>query len=87
MNWDIEEDQSGGFSIGDGQAVVIFKEVSDHYWIFEFSNANDKAFVLSGRPWLFDQHLLVLHEFNGFTPPSQMDFTHSLFWVQLHELP
>lgn len=66
---------------------VVFKEFEDHHWIFEFSDLHDKDKVLLGRPWLFDWHLLILHELDGPTPPTQMVFTHSPFWVQIHDLP
>ncbi|GLT77192.1 hypothetical protein SLA2020_488010 [Shorea laevis] len=67
--------------------AVVFKEVQHHLWIFEFSEIIDKEKVLSGRPWLFDRYLLVIHEFDGITPPAQIAFTHSPFWVQLHGMP
>ncbi|GLT62155.1 hypothetical protein SLA2020_348130 [Shorea laevis] len=67
--------------------TVIFKEVQDHLWIIEFSDGNDKDKVLSGRPWLFDRSLLVLHDFDGITPPSQISFSHSPFWIQIHDMP
>jgi hypothetical protein len=29
----------------------------------------------------------VLNEFNESIPPSQIEFNHSLFWVQVHDMP
>ncbi|GLT69909.1 hypothetical protein SLA2020_420210 [Shorea laevis] len=66
---------------------VEFKEVQDHLWIFEFSDVLDKDKVLQGRPWQFDRYLLILHEFDGVTPPAQIVFSHSPFWIQLHGMP
>lgn len=54
---------------------------------FKFSEKADKRRVLAGRPWSFDQQMLVLNEFDGKTPPSQMAFTHSPFWIQVHDMP
>jgi hypothetical protein len=34
--------------------VVIFKEVQDNIWLFEFVERSDKERVLAGRPWSFD---------------------------------
>ena len=42
---------------------------------------------MDGRPWSFDHQLLVLQEFDGKTHPSQMVFTQSIFWVQIHDMP
>ncbi|XP_059429026.1 uncharacterized protein LOC132162821 [Corylus avellana] len=66
---------------------VIFKELDDNIWLFEFEDVDGLRRVLEGRPWSFDRHILVLNEFNGSTPPSQMAFTHSPFWVQIHDMP
>jgi hypothetical protein len=66
---------------------VIFKELQDNCWLFEFSGNEDKRRVLEGRPWSFDRFVLVLNEFDGKTPPSQMQFRHSPIWVQIHDMP
>lgn len=66
---------------------VLFKEVLDNVWVFEFEEIADKRRVLEGRPWSFDRQILVLQEFDGTTPPSQLVFSHSPFWVQVHEMP
>jgi hypothetical protein len=67
--------------------TVVFKELQDHLWLFEFSDAGDKRRVLAGRPWAFDRQILVINEFDGKTPPSMMDFTSTPIWVQVHEMP
>jgi hypothetical protein len=47
---------------------VIFKELHDNLWLFEFSDGEDRRRVLKGRPWSFDRHVIVLKEFDGKTP-------------------
>lgn len=66
---------------------VEFKEIQEHLWLFEFSHERDKDKVLLGRPWLFDRHLVIIHEFDGSISPAQLVFSHSPFWVQIHDLP
>jgi hypothetical protein len=66
---------------------VVFKELQDNLWLFEFADIEDKERVLAGRPWTFDRQILVINEFDGKTPPSQMEFMHSPFWIQVHDLP
>lgn len=67
--------------------MMSFREVLDQLWIFEFFDLADKEKMLRGRPWSFDRILLVLNDFTGNTPPSQIAFTHSSFWVQVHNMP
>jgi hypothetical protein len=66
---------------------VVFKELQDNLWLFEFADIEDKERVLAGRLWSFDWQILVINEFDGKTPPSQMEFMHSPFWIQVHDLP
>jgi hypothetical protein len=67
--------------------TVVFKELQDKLWLFEFSDAIDKRRVLAGRPWAFEWQILVIDDFDGKTPPSQMIFTSTPIWVQVHDLP
>jgi hypothetical protein len=53
---------------------VIFKEIEDNMWIFEFTKQEDKKRVMAGRPWSFDRQLIVLNDFDGRVPTSQIDF-------------
>ena len=67
--------------------VVKFKELKDNIWLFEFADENDKRRVMEGRSWSFDKQIVVLNEFDGSTKPSQMEFMHSTFWIQAHDMP
>ena len=53
---------------------VKFKELCDNIWLFEFTNDADKKRVMEGRPWTFNRQILVLNEYNGNIPPSQLEF-------------
>ncbi|XP_059429320.1 uncharacterized protein LOC132163147 [Corylus avellana] len=66
---------------------VKFKELRENTWLFEFNDDVDKRRVLDGRPWSFDGQILVLNEFDGNTPPSQLEFNQSPFWIQVHDMP
>lgn len=66
---------------------VVFKELQENLWLFEFSDNEDKRRVMEGRSWSFDRHILVLNEFDGTTPPPHMKFDHSPIWVQVHDMP
>lgn len=66
---------------------IFFKEIQETIWLFEFTEAKDKQRVLDGRPWSYDRSLLVINDFDGRTPPSQMDFSFSPIWIQIHDMP
>lgn len=66
---------------------IIFKEIQENLWVFEFFESDDMRRVLEGRPWSFERYILVLNNFMGSVPPSQMAFTQSPFWVQIHDIP
>jgi hypothetical protein len=66
---------------------VKFKDLKDNIWLYEFSDLVDKRRVMDGRPWSFDRQILVLNEFDGSTPPSQLEFNRSPFWIQAHDMP
>lgn len=38
------------------------------------------------RPWLFDKQVLVLKDFEGYTPLHQMKFGIESFWLRIHNL-
>ena len=42
---------------------------------------------MDGKPWPFDKQILVLNEFDESTLPSQLEFNHSPFWVQVQDMP
>jgi hypothetical protein len=66
---------------------VVFKELQDNLWLFEFDEEDDKNRVMAGRPWSFNRHILVSNEFDGQCPPFQMTFMHSPVWIQIHDMP
>lgn len=49
---------------------VIFRELQEKIWLFEFVDEADKRRVMVGRPWSFDRHILMLNEFEGGVSPS-----------------
>lgn len=66
---------------------VVFKELNDNLWLFEFTEVDDKRRVMEGRPWSFDRQALILNDFDGNTPLSLMQFNLAPIWVQVHDMP
>ena len=65
---------------------VTSKEIFDNVWLFEFMDGEDKRQVLKGRLWSFDRRVIVLEDFDGTMPPTQMQFEYSPFWIQVHDM-
>lgn len=69
------------------EGSISFKELQDNLWIFKFFDEEIKQRLMIGRPCLFDRQVLALNDFDGLKPPSQMDFSHSPCWIQVHDMP
>ncbi|XP_021761808.1 uncharacterized protein LOC110726645 [Chenopodium quinoa] len=66
---------------------LIIRTLSPNLYVFQFFHWRDKEKVLTGRPWCFDNMLLVLKEIEGGEQPEQVSLFHSPFWVRLRNLP
>lgn len=66
---------------------AVFKVLGENLFLMEFENDRDKTKVSEGKPWIFDGNLVVITDFDGFTPPSQMEFEKAAFWVRMYNLP
>jgi hypothetical protein len=66
---------------------LFCKEILDNVWVFEFEEDNDRRRVLEGRPWTYDRTILIMDELDGQKAPSQMTFTHTPIWIQVHDMP
>ncbi|XP_042942757.1 uncharacterized protein LOC122276936 [Carya illinoinensis] len=64
-----------------------FQEIDRNCYVITFASRRDKLRVMSGCPWLFDNHLFVLKDFDGETQPSMIDFDHACLWIQMLNLP
>ncbi|GMY05644.1 hypothetical protein FCV25MIE_00883, partial [Fagus crenata] len=52
-----------------------------------FRDDFERRKVMTGAPWLFDNSLLLLKEFDGSCPASQVQFSWCCFWVQFYGVP
>lgn len=60
---------------------AIFKEVRPNVFTILFVTFVDKSRVENGRPWLFDNNIFVLLEFDGLTLPKSMCFDKAFMWL------
>ena len=66
---------------------ALFRPIENDLFVVQFANKRDKSKVMSGRPWNFDQNLMLLTEIEGTAQPSNISMTHCPFWVRLYNLP
>lgn len=66
---------------------VLFRNIENGLFVVQFAHFRDKAKVMAGRPWTFDQNLVLLNEIEGTAQPSNIALTHCPFWIRLYNLP
>lgn len=54
---------------------------------FVFKAASEREGILQGRPWFFDNQLLLLQPWEEHLSWKEMSFTSSPFWVQVWNIP
>lgn len=72
------------WSISNG---ALFRSIENGLFVVQFANFSDKAKVLVGRPWTFDQNLILLNEIDGDLQPSNIFLKLSPLWVRFYNLP
>ena len=55
--------------------------------VFVFDNLKDIDRILQNQPSSFDKHLVMLQRYNSDSLVRDLDFTKTLFWVQVHDIP
>ena len=66
---------------------LVIRVLSPNLYAFQFFHWKDLMKVMDGRPWCFDNMLVLLKEADGEEQPDQVSIIHSPFWVRLKNLP
>ena len=66
---------------------LVVRMIDTNTFAFQFFHWKDKEKILAGRPWSFEQKLLVLQAIEGDEQPSQVVLDSSPFWVRIYNLP
>ena len=66
---------------------ALFRAIENDLFVVQFAHRRDKEKVLSGRPWTFDQNLVMLNDIDGTQQPSSIEMTMCPFWIRLYNLP
>lgn len=63
------------------------QDMGENRAIFTFNDIIDVERVIQNGPWAYERSLVVCQRVENNIPINEIAFTHSLFWVQIHELP
>ena len=69
----------------DAITLEVFREIENNMFIIQFFHWKDKEKVLNGRPWTFDQKLVLLQEINSTMQPSSIMMIP--FWIRIYNMP
>lgn len=66
---------------------VKIESMGNNIFLFKFASEEEKKRILMGGPWHFDKALIVLTEPVSIGDIKDQSFTHTTFWVQIHNIP
>ncbi|KAK5793159.1 hypothetical protein PVK06_034297 [Gossypium arboreum] len=66
---------------------ICITNLGDKRYLFQLFHDVDVKRVISGTPWFFNNHLLILQRIQNGENPSILALNFTEFWVQVHELP
>ena len=66
---------------------MVVRSIGTNTFVFQFFHWKDKEKIMAGRPWCFDQKLLVIDTIQGDEQPSQVNLDTSPFWTRIYNLP
>ncbi|CAO2823526.1 unnamed protein product [Amaranthus hypochondriacus] len=66
---------------------VVIRSMGINLFFFQFFHWRDRDKILNGRPWCFENKLLVLQEIFEENEPSEMVLNFSPFWIRLYNIP
>uniref|UniRef100_A0A803PZ04 Reverse transcriptase domain-containing protein n=1 Tax=Cannabis sativa TaxID=3483 RepID=A0A803PZ04_CANSA len=66
---------------------VVVSEMHSDLFLLTMACAGDKYRVISGEPWHFFNHLILLHSPASLQSVKKEDLFKAHFWVQTHRLP
>lgn len=66
---------------------ALFRSIENGLFVVQFASLRDKMKVMEGRPWTFDQNLVMISQIDGGLQPSEIALDLCPFWVRLYNLP
>ncbi|XP_056688554.1 uncharacterized protein [Spinacia oleracea] len=86
-SYNVEDFKRTMMSVWSPAHGMVIRVLSPNLYAFQFFHWRDKERVLEGRPWCFDNMLILLKEMDGDEQPEKVTITHSPFWVRVKNLP
>lgn len=66
---------------------LIIRAIGPNLFAFQFLHWRDKEKVMNGRPWCWENNLVVLNEIKGDELPKTVNLNFSPFWIRVRNLP
>ncbi|PPS10808.1 hypothetical protein GOBAR_AA09834 [Gossypium barbadense] len=66
---------------------ICISDLRNKRFLFQFFHEVEMQRVLSGTPWFFNNHLLILHLIQDGEDPLEVPLQFTEFWIQVHDLP
>lgn len=66
---------------------VVICAIGANLFLFQFFHWKDREKILLGRPWCFENKLIVLQEMDKDYIPADMVLNFSPFWIRLYDVP
>lgn len=66
--------------------MALLRQIENNLFVIQFATAKYKAKVMVGRPWNFDNHLVLLEEIEGSVQPSEISLNGCPFWLRFYNL-
>ncbi|XP_021725922.1 uncharacterized protein LOC110693106 [Chenopodium quinoa] len=66
---------------------LVIRVIGHNLYAFQFFHWKDRENVLKGRPWCWENNLLMLQEGSGDEQPKGVTLTHLPFWIRVCNLP
>ncbi|PPD85808.1 hypothetical protein GOBAR_DD17245 [Gossypium barbadense] len=66
---------------------ICITEIGEKRYLFHFFHEINIERVITGTPWFFNTHALILQKVPAEGNPTVMELNHSEFWIQVHDLP
>ena len=63
------------------------RDMGDNILLFEFEDCLDMERVLELEPWSYYKHLVVFQKTLVAEAAPSLDYSHSAFWIQIHNIP
>ncbi|XP_074327265.1 uncharacterized protein LOC141665185 [Apium graveolens] len=66
---------------------INIKELETGIFLFQFFHKEDKAWVMNGGPWSFDNAMLLIEEIPEGEEPLKVPLWTLNMWIQIYDLP